>query len=233
MFGMTSTIRIGVPTATDPEGTTGPGYWWLTGSARPGLTPTSQRRAIRRAKRAGHRLLAAGVRHSGSGAPLLWGYRATPVGGLPHRGTDGGPVFAFITPRAKRALAARPVPRRVVDAAGTAKPASSPLGGTPLLSVSRTLRRVMVIGGWALPGGAGAVPTPSDHNACPAPRLRSARPAYPPAEEGSALEQASRDTRTATAPADTAGRRSLSSPGNCTVRRLGGSCNVERGGAQC
>jgi hypothetical protein len=54
--GMTSTIRIGVPTAADPEGATGPGIWWMTGSARPGLMPTSQRRAIRRAKRAGRRL---------------------------------------------------------------------------------------------------------------------------------------------------------------------------------
>jgi hypothetical protein len=52
---MTSSIRIGVPTAADPEGKTGPGNWWITGTARPGLTPTSQRRAIRRALRAGRR----------------------------------------------------------------------------------------------------------------------------------------------------------------------------------
>ncbi len=56
MPGMTSTIRIGVPTAVDPEGTTGPGYWWMTGTARPALLPTSQRRAIRRAMRGGRRL---------------------------------------------------------------------------------------------------------------------------------------------------------------------------------
>jgi hypothetical protein len=49
---MTSTIRIGIPTATDPEGITGPGNWWITGTARPGLMPVSQRRAIRRARRA-------------------------------------------------------------------------------------------------------------------------------------------------------------------------------------
>ncbi len=49
-------IRIGVPTATDPEGKTGPGYWWVTGTARPALLPVSQRRAIRRANRAGRRL---------------------------------------------------------------------------------------------------------------------------------------------------------------------------------
>jgi hypothetical protein len=56
MMGMSSSIRIGVPTATDPEGRTGPGYWWLTGSARPGLVPVSQRRAIRRARRAARRM---------------------------------------------------------------------------------------------------------------------------------------------------------------------------------
>jgi hypothetical protein len=55
VFGMTSTIRIGVPTAVDPEGATGPGYWWVTGTARPALVPTSQRRAIRRAMRGGKR----------------------------------------------------------------------------------------------------------------------------------------------------------------------------------
>jgi hypothetical protein len=42
--------RVGIPTATDPEGRTGPGYWWLTGSARPGLLPEKVRRpgALRR-----------------------------------------------------------------------------------------------------------------------------------------------------------------------------------------
>src|ERR1700752_5024385 len=56
---MTFTIRIGVPTAADPEGTTGPGHWWITGTARPALVPSSQRRAIRRARHGGrrHRIL--------------------------------------------------------------------------------------------------------------------------------------------------------------------------------
>ena len=31
--------RVGIPTATDPEGITGPGNWWVTGHARPGLLP--------------------------------------------------------------------------------------------------------------------------------------------------------------------------------------------------
>lgn len=55
-MGMTYTIRIGVPTAVDPEGITGPGYWWITGTARPALVPDSQRRAIRRATCGGRRL---------------------------------------------------------------------------------------------------------------------------------------------------------------------------------
>jgi len=29
--------RVGIPTATDPEGRAGPGNWWLTGSCRPVL----------------------------------------------------------------------------------------------------------------------------------------------------------------------------------------------------
>jgi hypothetical protein len=56
VVGMTFTVRIGVPTAVDPEGTTGPGNWWITGSARPALVPDSQRRATRRATRGGRRL---------------------------------------------------------------------------------------------------------------------------------------------------------------------------------
>ncbi len=48
---MSYSIRIGVPTAVDPAGETGPGYWWVTGSARPSLLPESQRLPIRR----GHR----------------------------------------------------------------------------------------------------------------------------------------------------------------------------------
>jgi hypothetical protein len=41
---MTCSIRIGVPTATDPTGAGGPGYWWITGHARPGLIPERTRR---------------------------------------------------------------------------------------------------------------------------------------------------------------------------------------------
>lgn len=55
MSYMSLSIRVGVPTATDPEGLTGPGYWWITGHARPGLVPESQRRAIWRANRGGRR----------------------------------------------------------------------------------------------------------------------------------------------------------------------------------
>jgi hypothetical protein len=51
MSMMSYSIRIGVPTAVDPAGETGPGYWWITGSARPALVPESQRGAIRRAHR--------------------------------------------------------------------------------------------------------------------------------------------------------------------------------------
>ena len=53
---MSLSIRIGIPTATDPDGTTGPGNWWVTGSARPCLLPESQRRAVRRAHRGGKRM---------------------------------------------------------------------------------------------------------------------------------------------------------------------------------
>ncbi len=49
MSVMSYSIRIGLPTAADPAGETGPGYWWMTGSAIPALLPVSQRRAIRRA----------------------------------------------------------------------------------------------------------------------------------------------------------------------------------------
>ncbi len=45
------TIRVGLPTAVDPEGNNGPGYWWITGHARPGLMPESQRRAMRGRRR--------------------------------------------------------------------------------------------------------------------------------------------------------------------------------------
>jgi len=33
--GMSSTIRIGVPSAGDPHGETGPGLWWITGGCQP------------------------------------------------------------------------------------------------------------------------------------------------------------------------------------------------------
>jgi hypothetical protein len=41
---MSLSIRVGIPTATDPSGSTGPGYWWVTGNARPGLLPERTRR---------------------------------------------------------------------------------------------------------------------------------------------------------------------------------------------
>jgi hypothetical protein len=37
MFGMSSSIRVGLPTAGDPTGRSGSGSWWLTGSARPAI----------------------------------------------------------------------------------------------------------------------------------------------------------------------------------------------------
>jgi len=42
--------RVGIPTATDPDGRTGPGFWWVTGAARPGLLPERLKppRALRR-----------------------------------------------------------------------------------------------------------------------------------------------------------------------------------------
>ena len=33
--GMSSSIRIGLPSAGDPNGTAGPGNWWITGGCRP------------------------------------------------------------------------------------------------------------------------------------------------------------------------------------------------------
>jgi hypothetical protein len=50
MMGMSSSIRIGVPTATDPAGLHGQGYWWITGNARPALVP-ERRKRVRRRKR--------------------------------------------------------------------------------------------------------------------------------------------------------------------------------------
>lgn len=36
MFGgLSSSIRVGLPSAGDPHGDTGPGMWWLTGGCRP------------------------------------------------------------------------------------------------------------------------------------------------------------------------------------------------------
>lgn len=36
MFGgLSSSIRVGLPSAGDPRGETGPGIWWLTGGCRP------------------------------------------------------------------------------------------------------------------------------------------------------------------------------------------------------
>jgi hypothetical protein len=49
MFGLSSSIHVGIPTATDPDGRSGPGLWWVTGSARPALVPerVRPRRRIR------------------------------------------------------------------------------------------------------------------------------------------------------------------------------------------
>ncbi len=33
--GLSSSIRIGLPSAGDPDGAAGPGNWWITGSCRP------------------------------------------------------------------------------------------------------------------------------------------------------------------------------------------------------
>ena len=40
-----------MPSVTDPEGTTGPGYWWVTGWCRPAVMPLSDRALARRARR--------------------------------------------------------------------------------------------------------------------------------------------------------------------------------------
>jgi hypothetical protein len=48
MIGLSHSIRIGVPTATDSEGRYGQGLWWVTGHARPGLLPEKPRRVPRR-----------------------------------------------------------------------------------------------------------------------------------------------------------------------------------------
>jgi hypothetical protein len=48
MIGLSHSIRIGVPTATDNEGRHGPGWWWVTGHALPGLVPERPRRVPRR-----------------------------------------------------------------------------------------------------------------------------------------------------------------------------------------
>ncbi|HEX6931187.1 MAG TPA: hypothetical protein VF162_03510 [Streptosporangiaceae bacterium] len=33
--GLSSSIRVGVPSSGDPHGETGPGNWWLTGGCQP------------------------------------------------------------------------------------------------------------------------------------------------------------------------------------------------------
>jgi hypothetical protein len=51
--GMSLSIRVGIPTATDPAGTAGPGAWWITGGCRPELLHGSVERSwIRRFRRA-------------------------------------------------------------------------------------------------------------------------------------------------------------------------------------
>ena len=35
MFGLSSSIRVGLPSPGDPEGANGPGTWWMTGGCRP------------------------------------------------------------------------------------------------------------------------------------------------------------------------------------------------------
>jgi hypothetical protein len=53
---MSLSIRVGIPTATDPTGSTGPGYWWVTGNARPGLLPERAHRTRALRRRVGIRL---------------------------------------------------------------------------------------------------------------------------------------------------------------------------------
>lgn len=33
--GMSSSIRVGLPSHGDPRGDSGPGFWWITGGCRP------------------------------------------------------------------------------------------------------------------------------------------------------------------------------------------------------
>ncbi len=33
--GLSATIRVGVPSPGDPDGSAGPGLWWITGGCRP------------------------------------------------------------------------------------------------------------------------------------------------------------------------------------------------------
>ncbi|MGI9009123.1 MAG: hypothetical protein ACR2FU_23545 [Streptosporangiaceae bacterium] len=53
MMGLSASIRVGLPSPGDPEGATGSGSWWLTGSCRPAYMwdradrPPRQRRLVR------------------------------------------------------------------------------------------------------------------------------------------------------------------------------------------
>jgi hypothetical protein len=52
--GLSSSIRVGLPSEGDPHGQTGPGNWWITGGCQPaymwgrGDLPSKPARGIRR-----------------------------------------------------------------------------------------------------------------------------------------------------------------------------------------
>ncbi|MGN6794559.1 MAG: hypothetical protein ACTHJW_19415 [Streptosporangiaceae bacterium] len=52
--GLSSSIRVGLPSSGDPHGEHGPGHWWMTGGCRPAYVwdrrdrPSKPARGLRR-----------------------------------------------------------------------------------------------------------------------------------------------------------------------------------------
>jgi hypothetical protein len=62
MYGLSSSIRVGLPSPGDPHGDQGPGFWWITGGCRPAYLWDSSdrprrgwRRLVRGRRRLGRR----------------------------------------------------------------------------------------------------------------------------------------------------------------------------------
>jgi hypothetical protein len=45
--GLSMSVSVGIPSATDPHGVRGAGPWWMTGNLKPALLPEPTRRRRR------------------------------------------------------------------------------------------------------------------------------------------------------------------------------------------